>query len=603
MTTKEWVVLLHAKRQGKDEQYIAKCPAHDDKHASLSIGTDGQGNTLLYCHAGCSAEAIVAAVGKTMSNLYADVQPKNINNAEPIAIYPYQDVTGKVHLEKKRYPGKDFRWYRDDKPGLGGILPALYCAYSTAVKDADTVFWAEGEKDVNNLTFGDHAAVCLHSGAAGKPSLEQLEVLRGKKIIILPDNDEPGRKHAQNVAKALQGIAASVKVIDLTTIDPRLPEKGDITDLMEEHDSGIIGTILEKAETAPEWTEKQSSLITLDSIEPQAPQYFWEPYLRRGNLNVIRGDGGSGKTMFVFAIIAATTTGIQPEGMPGILHAGQGAAIYYGAEDDAGEYANRAILCGCNRKYLHVVADGNTLPQLSDVETFRQQIKDTGAKLIVLDPIQAFLGASVDMNRANEVRPLLDGLRALCRETDCTAIIVEHMNKATQQKAQYRGIGTVDITNASRSTLMIGYHPDIQGASVAVQIKANAKYGQPIMFSIDGNGQFAWRGVCNVTEDDVANARRYKKADSADEVTDPVLAMVIAVVDKNGGGWTGTPTQLLVEGSALVECSLVSCEAIGKRLPKINKELYRQGITWNKLGRKHQFTRRQQVMQVTQVMQ
>jgi len=603
LTTKEWVSLLHGKRQGADGQYIAKCPAHDDTHASLSIGSDENGNTLLCCHAGCTAEAIVATVGKTMGDLYADTQPEKVYNIEAQAVYSYQDVTGKIILEKKRYPGKDFRWYRDNKPGLNGILPALYCAFSNAVQKADTVFWVEGEKDADTLNLNKNAAVCGHAGAVKEPTPEQLEPLRGKNIIVLPDNDKPGRHHAQIVAKALQGIASSVKVIDLATIDPQLKEKGDITDLVEDHDAGIIGTILEMAETAPVWTGTQSALVTLDSIEPQPPQYFWEPYIRRGQLNVIRGDGGAGKTMFVFAVIAAITNGKMPEGMPGKLHVGQCAAIYYGAEDDTGEYANRTVLCGCYRRYVHVVADGNTLPMLSDIETFRQQIKATGAKLIVFDPIQSFLGASTDMNRANEVRPLLDGLRALCRELDCTAIIVEHMNKATQQKAQYRGIGTVDITNASRSTLMIGYHPNIQGVCVAVQIKANALYGKPIMFSIDSEGQFTWRGECDVTEDAVANARRYRKTDNPGEVVDPVMAMVMAVVDENGGGWTGTPTQLLLEGGALVECSLVSCEAIGKRLPRINKELSQQGITWNKLGRKHQFTRRQQVIQDIQVRQ
>ena len=352
----------------------------------------------------------------------------------------------------------------------------------------------------------------------------------------------------------------------------------------------------------PNWNgQAMPQLVALDGVEPMPPRYFWEPYIRLDNLNVVRGDGGAGKTMFLFALAAAVTTGKQPDGMPGILQCGQGAVIYYGAEDDPGEYANRAALCGCDRKFLHVIGDGSALPQLSDTETFRQQIRATGAKLVVFDPIQSFLGAGTDMNRANEVRPMLDALRALCREMGVTAVIIEHLNKATQQKAAYRGIGTVDIINASRSTLMIGYHPEERGMSVAVQIKANAKYGEPIKFSIDSDGRFRWRGTCDVTEDEVANARRFKQAEATD-VVDPVLALVLAVVDKNGGGWIGTPTQLLVDGSQLVECALVSSEAIGKRLPRINKELSKQGITWNKLGRKHQFTRRQ-VKQDMQVMQ
>jgi hypothetical protein len=346
----------------------------------------------------------------------------------------------------------------------------------------------------------------------------------------------------------------------------------------------------------PNWAalgkpQESPQLVALDSIEPQPPRYFWEPYFRLDNLNVVRGDGGAGKTMFLFALAAAVTTGKQPDGMPGILQCGQGAVIYYGAEDDPGEYANRAALCGCDRKFLHVIDEGSTLPQLSDTETFRRQIRATGAKLVVFDPIQSFLGAGTDMNRANEVRPMLDALRALCREMGVTAVIIEHLNKATQQKAAYRGIGTVDIINASRSTLMIGYHPEERGMSVAIQIKANAKYGAPIKFSIDSDGRFKWRGTCDVTEDDVANARRFKQTESMD-VIDPVLALVLALMEKYPDGWTGTTSQMLAEGSALVDCALITGNnSIGKRLPGIHKELAKRGIQWQKLRREHSFSR------------
>lgn len=358
--------------------------------------------------------------------------------------------------------------------------------------------------------------------------------------------------------------------------------KGEITVLQAK---ALDWAATDKPQEAPR-------LVTLDSVEPQPPRYFWEPYIRLDNLNVVRGDGGAGKTMFLFALAAAVTTGRQPEGMPGALQCGQGSVIYYGAEDDPGEYANRAALCGCDRRFLHVVSEGSTLPQLSDTETFRQQIKETGAKLIVFDPIQSFLGAGTDMNRANEVRPMLDALRALCREMGVTAVIIEHLNKATQQKAAYRGIGTVDIINASRSTLMIGYHPKEQGMSVALQIKANAKYGEPIKFSIDSDGRFRWRGVCDVTEEDVADARRFKQA--VEEAVDPVLALVLALMEKYPGGWTGTTSQMLAEGSALVDCSLITGNnSIGKRLPGIHKELIKRGIRWQKLRREHSFSRQQ----------
>lgn len=338
------------------------------------------------------------------------------------------------------------------------------------------------------------------------------------------------------------------------------------------------------------------TLVSLDQVTPTPPRYFWEPYIRLHNINLIRGDGGVGKTMLIMALAAAVTKGAKPEGMPGALSAGQGAVIYYGAEDDPSEYANRAVLCGCDRRYLHVVGEGSTLPHLSQLDVFRAQIRQTGAKLIVFDPIQSFLGATTDMNKANEVRPMLDGLRALCQEMGCTAIIIEHLNKATQQKAHYRGIGTVDIINACRSALMVGWHPHQKGLSVAVQIKANAKYGQPVAFSIDENGKFGWQGLCDATEDEVANARRFGATDTAKPVADPALSLVLALMEMHPEGWTGTAAQMLAEGSAMVDCSLLTKpESIGRRLQGIHHELVKRGISWTKVKREHRFSKRPQL--------
>lgn len=342
---------------------------------------------------------------------------------------------------------------------------------------------------------------------------------------------------------------------------------------------------------------EQHTLISLDQVTPTPPRYFWEPYIRLHNINIIRGDGGVGKTMFIMAIAAAVTNGAKPDQMPGALNTDQGAVIYYGAEDDPSEYANRARLCGCDRHYLHVIGEGSTLPRLSDLDVFRAQIKQTGAKLIVLDPLQSFLNAGNDMNKANEIRPMFDALRAMCKEMECTVIIIEHLNKATQQKALYRGIGTVDIVSASRSALMIGWHPQQQGVRVAVHIKANAKYGQPIAFAIDGEGKFAWHGLCDATEDEVANARQYRTTTATGEVVDPVLALVLAILENHPDGWSGTASQMLAEGSAFVDCSLVkSPETIGKKLPGIHHELIERGISWTYIKKgKHSFSKRSQL--------
>ncbi len=335
---------------------------------------------------------------------------------------------------------------------------------------------------------------------------------------------------------------------------------------------------------------KPSKLITLDQVNPMPPQYQWDPYIRAKNINVIRADGGAGKTMLTMAYAAAITTGIQPPNMPGVLLSGQGSVLYYGAEDDIEEYRHRADLCGCDPRFLHLVADTGNMPTLTDMPRIRADIIQSKAKLVVFDPIQQFLGADADMNKANQIRPLLEGLRSLCREQNCSVIIIEHLNKATQQKAHYRGIGTVDIINAARSALMVGWHPEEYNIRCAAHIKANAKYGQAIAFTIDDSGRFSWQKTRDVGENDIMGVHVKQ---GKEEPVDPVLSLVLALMEAHPNGWTGTAEEMLCEGITLTDCSMIrKPSSIGMKLPGINHLLAARGIKWQKGPRRtHGFQR------------
>jgi 5S rRNA maturation endonuclease (ribonuclease M5) len=623
--------------KGGGNQYSAQCPAHDDQHASLSVSTGQDGRILVKCNAGCTNPAILSALGLTWGDVFqkpsavavkaADSGP-TVTTAKPVAVYDYKDAAGNLLARKTRWANKGFGWSRPDGKGgwIKGRGDTPKTLYNLSIASGfDTVYIVEGEKDVDTLTAQGKVATCNPDGAGpGKWLPEFSEALKGKTCFIIPDHDKPGKEHAESVARSLYGVAASVKLLNLAQIWAEIPEHGDVTDYLEwyarldpaQGATMALTTLGVLADNAPEYvpdaqpaeagdikeaTSAQSTLISLDQVTPEPPRYFWEPYIRLHNLNIVRGDGGVGKTMFIMALAAAVTTGKMPEGMPGLLTVEQGAVIYYGAEDEPSECAHRAVLCECERKNLFVIGEGNMLPRLSDLSTFRQQIQQTGAKLIVLDPLQSFLGADADMNKANEVRPMLDGLRAMCQELACTVIIVEHMNKASHQKAQYRGLGSVDIINASRSTLMVGWHPQEKGFRVVIPIKANAKHGPPIAFTIDDNGKFVWKGVCDTTEDEVANARQFKSA-PAETAIDPVLALVLALMEKYPDGWKGTADQMLAEGSGLVDCSLLTkSNAIGMKLPGIHRELVKRGITWTKVKRTHCFSKRPQLTLMKQI--
>lgn len=227
----------------------ALCPAHNDREPSLKVDEGEGGKVLVKCFAGCRTEDIVAAIGLNMSNLYPEPERKR----KVIAAYDYKDASGKLLFQVCRTADKRFFQRRPDGRGgwvngLGDVKPVLYRLPEVlkAVQRGRTVFIPEGEKDVDNLARLGLAATTAPMGA-GKWRDYYSEHLKGAKAVILPDNDEPGRKHAQQAAKSLYGKAASVKVLEL----PGLPEKGDISDWLAA--GGTREELLELAAEAPEW--------------------------------------------------------------------------------------------------------------------------------------------------------------------------------------------------------------------------------------------------------------------------------------------------------------------------------------------------------------
>ena len=212
-------------------KWSALCPAHADKKPSLSAGLGDDGKVLLHCHAGCDVKDIVAAIGMTEADLFANV-PAQPAQPEIVATYDYRQVDGKLLYQVVRRSDKSFRQRRPDGRGgwvwnIKGTPRVLYnLPYVASTSIEDWVFIVEGEKDVDNLREFNIAAT-TNSGGAGKwHQVVDDSVLHGRQVAIIPDNDEPGREHAQQVAMALHGKAKVVKIIKL----PRMPEKGDVSD-------------------------------------------------------------------------------------------------------------------------------------------------------------------------------------------------------------------------------------------------------------------------------------------------------------------------------------------------------------------------------------
>lgn len=183
--------------------YRALCPAHADRNPSLSIAEGEDDCILLHCHAGCSPESVTSALGIELRELFPDR-----NGGEPEAVYQYVDEQGKPLFEVVRFPGKKFRQRRPDGAwGVTGVRKVLYRLprLAEAIRSDQTIYVAEGEKDVQALERAGAVATC-NAGGAGKWRREYAEALEGARVVVVADRDEPGRLHAEEVRASLVAV-------------------------------------------------------------------------------------------------------------------------------------------------------------------------------------------------------------------------------------------------------------------------------------------------------------------------------------------------------------------------------------------------------------
>ena len=235
-------------------------------------------------------------------------------------------------------------------------------------------------------------------------------------------------------------------------------------------------------------------LIRLSDIQPEEVQWLWYPYIPLGKLTVIQGDPGEGKTTFVLAMIAALTKG---EALPEREPLDPVNILYQTAEDGLADTIRpRLDALGADCSRVLVIDESKRELSLSD-ERIRQAMEKTRAKLLVLDPLQAYLGAEVDMHRANEVRPILKRLGAVAEQMGCAVVLIRHLNKMQGQKTGHRGMGSVDFQAAARSVLLVGRTKEDPQLRIVVPDKSSlAPEGESIAFTLDPEQGFQWKGYC-----------------------------------------------------------------------------------------------------------
>lgn len=531
--------------KGHDGQYTARCPAHEDSKASLSVSVGKDGRVLMKCHAGCQTTDIVSRLGLTMKDLFVEPmdKPPAYQGKKPrreiVAKYDYRDSSGKLLAQKLRYEPKSFSWRRPD--GHGGWIydrkGVPYCLY-VAGDIEGAVLVCEGEKDADRLHALGFTAVSGQDGAGhGKWHKEYTERLRGQAVCVFQDNDQVGKEYAVEVCNALHGVAESVRLLDISTVWPEIPEHGDVSDLIDhfgdEKACEMIARLTATAEWKPARTDKPTLVRALD-VPYEPPRWTIAPYIQRGKGTLVQADNGIGKTAFVCAIAAHVSTGRPVLDIPVET---PGDVILLSVEDDLPVLRGRIEASGGDLRKCHFMTNAAGLTFNSP--EIEQAVKQVDAKLVIFDPLQAFMGANVDMFRANQTRPELAKLFEMCGRNDCACIIIAHMSKNSTEKTPVnRALGSADIPAAMRSILQIIPNPDNEYERIAVHVKcSNAPKGRSITYTIGDRGGVQWVGYSPMTADDLTTVLKRKEKGIQYENEPLVQVFNQLITDRPGGGF------------------------------------------------------------------
>lgn len=260
-------------------------------------------------------------------------------------------------------------------------------------------------------------------------------------------------------------------------------------------------------------------LIHMEDVVSKEVEWLWYPYIPYGKITIVEGDPGEGKTTLVLKLAAALSRGLplpcddDREREP--IH-----IIYQTAEDGIDDTIKpRLEKAGADCSMIRVIDE--TEKELSMIDDgLEQAIVETGARLVILDPIQAYIGAKVDMHRANEIRPVLKHLGMIAEKYNCAIVLIGHMNKAAGSKSTYRGLGSIDIQATARSVLLVARLRDKPNIRIMAHDKSSlAPTGDAIGFEMTEESGMICIGPYDITIDELLSGnegRGKKKLDIAE---------------------------------------------------------------------------------------
>ena len=362
------------------------------------------------------------------------------------------------------------------------------------------------------LSLGGVSSVVLMTFLSERPQITS--------VFLCLDNDHAGNEACEKLAGE---IPDGYRVIRLK------PARKDWNEILCDENADRKKVIQETVTMKMQEKEALVPMLCYKDIEQTSVEWLWFPYIPFGKLTIIQGNPGEGKTYFAMMLTAACT---NRKLFPNMEDIEPFNVIYQTAEDGMGDTIKpRLVEAGADLSRVMVIDDSEEVLTLSD-DRIEKAVRQNHVRLVIIDSVQAFIGADVDINRANEVRPVFRKLGMIAEKTSCAIVLIGHLNKSSGTQSTYRGLGSIDIMAAVRSLIFIGKVRKDPTTRVLIHEKSSlAPPGETMAFKLGDEEGFRWVGAYEISADELLDGKEGKATETKLERGAKLIQELL--VDKN----------------------------------------------------------------------
>lgn len=406
-----------------------------------------------------------------------------------------EQLRGDVSGSQKEYGFKSVAFWDEDKQRKR-LARKLYVFESPIDLLSFITLYPKYWHENHYLSLGGVSAKAFKTFLSERSEIEQ--------IILCLDNDKAGHEAC---AKLFDAIPSRY------TVNQLVPSKKDWNEVLVNRSGDPSEKYYISDVELRGSGEKIIPVRKMTEINETVVEWLWYPFIPFGKVTLIQGDPGQGKTWLAMHLAAACTNRKE---LPNELPMDSFNVFYQTAEDGIGDTIKpRLMQCGADMERVRVIVEDDAMLSLTDPR-LELAIKQNNVKLLIMDPIQAYLGPDVDMNRANEIRPLFRYLGGVAERTGAAIVLIGHLNKNAGTHANYRGLGSVDISAAVRSILLVGKveKETERDVRVVIQTKSSlAPKPTPVAFTLE-NSKLEWIGEYEITEQELMSGKAGKQKET-----------------------------------------------------------------------------------------